>query len=65
MKLIADSTTINFADSNMSDSLDIRVLLIQEYFGRKQLSFSKDDIHVVLSQPTHFPAPKVCQLYDR
>ena len=56
MKLIPDSTTINSANSNMSVSLDIGVLLIQECSDRKQLRFSKNN--TVLSQSNHFPVNK-------
>ena len=57
MRLIPDSTTINFADSNMSVSSDIGVLHILECFDRKQLKFFKNNR--VLSQPNHFPAHRV------
>ena len=59
MKLIPDSTTINSVDSSMAVSSDIDVLLILEYFDRKQLKFSKNKLNnTVLGQPNHFPAHK-------
>ena len=59
MKLIPDSTTINSADSNMSLSLNIGILVILECIDRKQWQFSRN--YTVLIQSNHFPAHK--QLY--